>query len=125
VALEKYFTELPPVKAEKEELQQTFINIITNALQAIEGKGRLTLSTLHKERRILVTIRDNGPGIPQGYQSNVFDPFFTTKRQGSGSGLGLTIAHRTVQKYGGRIELHSTPGEGTVFTIDLPVDSQR
>lgn len=124
IQLEKNYAELSPIKAKPEEIQQIFINIIGNAVQAMEGKGQLAITTCQENGSIQVRIRDTGPGIAPAHLSRIFDPFFTTKDQGKGTGLGLNIVHRMVIKYGGRIDVQSSLGEGTTFNITFPVSPQ-
>ena len=124
VVMEKNYSELPPLKAKPEEIQQVFMNIIRNAVQAMDGKGKITISSQQIDKEIVVKISDSGPGIPQEYLSKVFDPFFTTKEQGSGTGLGLNIVHRVVENYGGRIQIESVPGKGATFIVSLPVTEE-
>jgi signal transduction histidine kinase len=88
----------------------------------MEGKGKLKISSFQKNGRIVTTIQDAGPGIPQEYLSKIFDPFFTTKDQGKGTGLGLNIVHRLIENYGGSISVESIVGLGTTFTITFPFD---
>ncbi len=123
VVLEKNYSQLPLIKAKPEEIQQIYLNIIRNAVQAMDGKGKLIISSSQNNGRIVTTIEDTGPGIPQEYLSKVFDPFFTTKDQGKGTGLGLNIVHRLIDKYGGSISVESTVGKGTTFTITFPVEA--
>ncbi len=123
VELQKSCSDLPLIKAKPEEIQQIFVNIMTNAVQAMDGKGKLSISSVHANNLIVVKIQDNGPGIPPDYLSKVFDPFFTTKEQGKGTGLGLNIVHRMVLKYGGEIHIDSKVGEGALFTVTLPVST--
>ena len=123
IEIKKEYGSLPAIKAKSEEIQQIFLNIIRNAVQAMEGKGHLTISTRHSEDIITIEIQDNGPGIPPEYLAKVFDPFFTTKEQGKGTGLGLNIVHNLVEKYGGQIQVESKLGEGTCFKITFPVSS--
>ncbi len=125
IDLEKNFGSVPSIQAKPEEIQQVFLNIISNAVQAMEGKGKLTLSSQHDQEFIVVQIRDTGPGISPEYISKVFDPFFTTKEQGEGTGLGLNIVHRVVNQYGGNIKIESEPGEGTTFVISFPVNGKE
>ncbi|HKI48023.1 MAG TPA: ATP-binding protein [Desulfobacteria bacterium] len=125
VALEKNFGSVPGILAKPEEIQQVFLNIISNAIQAMKGKGTLTLSSEQDHGFIVVQIRDTGPGIPPEYISKVFDPFFTTKEQGEGTGLGLNIVHRVVNQYGGNIKIESEPGGGTTFVISFPVNGNK
>ncbi len=124
IDLEKNFSAIPSIKAKPEEIQQVFLNIISNAVQAMEGKGKLTLSSQQDNGFIIVQIRDTGPGIPPEYISKVFDPFFTTKEQGEGTGLGLNIAHRVMKQSGGDIKIQSEPGQGTTFVISFPFNGQ-
>ncbi len=121
IQIEKKYGSIPTFKAKAEEIQQIFLNIIRNAVQAMEGKGKLIISTRHSEDFITVEIQDKGPGIPAEYLAKIFDPFFTTKEQGKGTGLGLNIVHNMVEKYGGQIEVDSKMGEGTCFLITFPV----
>ena len=123
IVLEKNYADLPLIQAKPEEIQQIFVNIIANAVQAMEGKGKIEITSQPVNGNIVTVIRDTGPGIPQDYLSKVFDPFFTTKEQGKGTGLGLNIVHRLVEKYGGHIAVDSKLGEGTTFTITFPFDS--
>ncbi|MGH7166849.1 MAG: ATP-binding protein [Nitrospiraceae bacterium] len=115
------YQPLPKTHAVPEELRQVFLNIIANSVQAMQGKGLLALFTEAKESMVVVTIRDSGPGIPKPYLAKIFDPFFTTKGQGSGTGLGLTVANRIITKYGGRIQIESEEGHGTLCLITIPV----
>ncbi len=121
IQFEKNFSPLRPIKAKPEEIQQVFVNIIKNSVQAMEGKGRLTISTSLKDNNIRIIIKDTGPGIPKEYLPKIFDPFFTTKPQGEGTGLGLNIVHRIIQKYGGYIRVDSALGKGAKFTISFPI----
>jgi signal transduction histidine kinase len=92
-----------------------------NALQAMKGRGVLRLSTTLTDTSVVTTIGDSGPGIPKQHLPKVFDPFFTTKGQGEGSGLGLTVAHRIIKKFGGDIRIESQEGSGTSCIVTLPV----
>ena len=114
------FQPLPPFHANAQELRQAFTNIIDNAVQAMNGQGKLSLSTFLEEDAIHITVEDTGPGIPQTQLSKVFDPFFTTKPQGKGAGLGLTIARRIIQRYNGQIYVTSQEGKGTTCHIAFP-----
>ena len=103
------------------ELRQVFVNVISNAIQAMKGKGTLELATYMDAGTLTVVIRDSGPGIPAPHISKIFDPFFTTKKQGEGTGLGLTIARRIVTKHAGQIRVETGDQGGTSFTITFPV----
>lgn len=118
------YDALPPLRAAPEDLRQAFMQVIKNALQALKGKGVLSLSTHVADRRIRIVIKDTGPGIPRPYLTKIFDPFFTTRHPGEGSGLGLTIVRRIVTKYGGNVQVESEEGSGTVCTITFPIPGQ-
>jgi len=120
IELEKNFASIPPILAKSEEIQQIFLNLLTNSVQAMEGKGKLVVSTQAQNGNVIAKICDTGPGIPQEYLSKIYDPFFTTKEQGKGTGLGLNIVHRLVVKYGGHIDVSSSMGKGTTFSIMFP-----
>jgi two-component system NtrC family sensor kinase len=112
---------LPPVMSDSAELQQVILNIIMNAVQAMEEQGRLTLTTGSSEGFAELAVSDTGHGIPPDQIGHVFDPFFTTKDESKGTGLGLSIAYGIVSKHGGTIAVESEVGEGTTFTIRFPV----
>ena len=120
IKVDKKFAELPPIKAKPEEIQQIFTNLLTNAVQAMEGKGELRISTAGQNGNVLATIKDTGPGIPKEYLSKIYDPFFTTKEQGKGTDLGLNIVHQLVVKHGGKIDVSSQEGKGTTFSLTFP-----
>ena len=102
------------------ELQQVFVNIIHNAAQAMNGTGRLLLTTKTDGDAVVIQTSDSGPGIPEDQIGRIFDPFFTTKDPGKGTGLGLNIVYRIVQKYNGKIGVESKEGKGATFTITFP-----
>jgi len=108
------------VLALPDQLRQAFTNLLTNAIQAMKGRGVLRLSTSLTETSVLTMITDSGPGIPKQHLSKIFDPFFTTKGQGEGSGLGLTVARRIIKKFGGDIRIESQEGSGTSCIVTLP-----
>jgi PAS domain S-box-containing protein len=104
------------------EVQQVFVNLITNAFQAMDGKGGvLTLSTRSLRDSVEIKVSDKGMGIPQKNLNKIFDPFFTTKKIGEGTGLGLNIVYRIVTKYEGTIEVESKEGIGTTFAVKFPL----
>ena len=120
IAVVTKFERLPSLKAHRTEIDQVFVNIISNAADAMAGKGVLTLSTMAEGDAIAVRVSDTGCGIPKAMLSKIFDPFMTTKEPGKGTGLGLSIVHRIVSKYGGRIDVDSQEGKGTTFSIHFP-----
>ncbi|MGE5603484.1 MAG: sensor histidine kinase [Nitrososphaerales archaeon] len=115
----EYDPDLPRIQAYGSELNQVWTNIIDNAIDAMEGKGEITLRTRYDEEWVIVDLEDNGPGIPETLVTRIFDPFFTTKPPGLGTGMGLNISHSIVQKHRGRIEVSSRPGN-TCFEVRLP-----
>jgi PAS domain S-box-containing protein len=116
---------LPPLEGAAAQLNQLFLNLLLNALQAIEEtgrpSGRIEVATRPTEGHIVVEIADDGCGIPAELRARIFDPFFTTKPVGSGTGLGLSLSLGIVSDHGGRIEVESTPGAGSRFRVVLPV----
>ena len=117
------FGELPDILCYPDELNQVWTNLIHNALYAMENSGTLTIETFSENNSIIVKITDDGSGIPQEIQEKVFTSFFTTKPAGEGSGLGLGICKRIIDKHEGDISLTSKPGK-TTFTVTLPILEQ-
>jgi two-component system NtrC family sensor kinase len=115
----------PMLVASKENVQSVWINIIMNAIEAIgEKEGVININSRYKDGEFIVTIKDNGPGIPEGQVGKIFEPFFTTKSPLKGTGLGLSVVHRIIKSHGGRISVESELGRGTQFTIMLPENKQ-
>lgn len=121
---EEYAGDLPDVMADPNQLKQVFVNLITNAVQAMEPDGgTIRVGTSASEGYVRIRLSDDGPGIPVERLSKVFDPFYSTRDEGTG--LGLTIVHRIVDEHDGHIEVESTLGAGTAFTVFLPaIDSE-
>lgn len=115
--------DLPQITSDAAQLQQVFLNILTNAIDAIGKNGLIQIRTryLEKIRQVAIEISDTGPGIPKHMLDKIFDPFFTTKEVGKGTGLGLSISYSIVEKLGGKIMVASEEGKGATFTIYLPV----
>jgi signal transduction histidine kinase len=120
----EYAADLPRIEAYGSELNQVWTNLIDNAVDAMQGRGELTLRTYARDNQVIVEVADDGPGIPPEIQPRIFDPFFTTKPPGAGTGLGLHIAHSIVSRHRGRIRVASQPG-ATCFQITLPLQLQR
>ncbi len=116
-----YDENLPEVLCLPDELNQVWTNIIVNGIQAMEGKGTITFAVRREGEYVSVSIGDSGPGIPVHVLPRIFEPFYTTKKQGEGSGLGLDICRKIVEKHRGTIAVKTKPGE-TVFTIRLPIN---
>jgi len=125
IALELNLAPVKPIWAQGERLQQVFINIILNALDAMPGGGRLALDLSETAADALIVISDTGTGIKDQHLPRIFDPFFTTKGIGKGTGLGLSISYAIVKEHEGRIEVSSEAGKGTRFTIVLPKNLDR
>jgi len=115
--------DLPETFVNQTDLQEGFINLLLNALEAMPEGGRLEVESREEDGRIVVGIRDTGTGMTEEVQQKIFQPFFTTKEE-MGTGLGLSIVYRIVDDHGGEIEVESVPGEGTGFTLYLPVRTQ-
>ncbi|GGG84924.1 two-component system sensor kinase [Parapedobacter pyrenivorans] len=130
VAVDKKYGELPLVECYPGKLNQVFLNIITNALYAINKKfdgnsgGILEIKTEADTENIYISIRDNGIGMPTEVKEKIFEPFFTTKEVGEGTGLGMSIAYNTIKKHQGEIKIESSVGEGVKFLIVLPRKQQ-
>jgi len=112
---------LPKVRCAPGDLEQVFLSLITNAAFAIEGKGKLTISAKATPDQIDVVFEDTGSGMADNILPKIFEPFFSTRPPGEGTGLGLTIAHKIITGMGGSIRVQTTPRQGSVFTVTLPV----
>jgi len=122
IEVERHFADLPSITCSPSQVNQVFMNIVQNAIQAMDKPaGRIILTTREEAGSVAIDIEDNGKGIAEDVLPRIFDPFFTTKDVGQGTGLGLSIAYKIVSEHGGRISARSEPGKGTVFTIVLPV----
>lgn len=116
-----YSENLPMINLPQTEIQQVLLNLINNAIDAMEKTGgSIHIETIHDEHEIIVRVADNGPGIPETILSRIFDPFFTTKPVGKGTGLGLSICYGIISRMGGKITVKSMVGRGTTFEIHMP-----
>jgi signal transduction histidine kinase len=116
-----YGTGVPPVEAHAGELNQVWTNLIGNAVEAMDGKGTLRLSTRAGENDVLIEVADTGGGMPPDVAARAFEPFFTTKDAATNTGLGLDIARRIItERHGGTIDIDSRPGH-TVLRVQIPV----
>ena len=125
VQIEKHYGELPDIRCAPSQLNQVFLNLINNAAQAIDGPGTITLSTRQVDDHVEVSVRDTGSGMDAQTRDHIFEPFFTTKPVGEGTGLGLSIVFRIIEDHGGEISVESEPGQGTEFTVRLPIESAQ
>ena len=121
IKIEEDLQELPMINGDAAQLKQVFLNVILNAIEAMQGERKiLTIRStrVDKEHMVAVEISDTGSGIPPEHMSQIFDPFFTTKRKGTG--LGLSVVYGIINKHHGEIHVQSKPGEGTTVRIELP-----
>ena len=120
--IQNYDDNIPLINCYPDELVQVWTNLISNAIQAMDNEGRLTITIKNVEERIQVSIADTGCGIPEDIHEKIFEPFFTTKKAGEGTGIGLELVLKIIEKHHGNLEFESKVGEGTTFTITLPVN---
>ncbi len=125
VALERDYGELPAVECYAGQLNQVWMNLLVNAAQATGAGGRVRITTCLDNRNVIVTISDDGAGIPPENLKKIFDPFFTTKRVGEGTGLGLSITYGIINRHGGSISVESQQGMGTTFTVVIPAEAEN
>lgn len=127
IELEKNYAQLPPIECYAGQLNQVWLNILTNAIHAIKSRhgdmpgGRIAVRSELADHSVLITIADNGTGMSEETKRKVFEPFFTTKEVGEGTGLGMSIVYNTIKKHNGDIRVESVVGEGTTFHITLPL----
>ena len=127
IYLHKQLAEnIPPIKVNEQQMEQVLVNLLHNARDALPNGGLITVQTALVGREFIeISVKDNGSGIAKEAQKKVFDPFFTTKEKGQGTGLGLPISRGIIEEHGGAITLQSVPGQGTVFSITLPVNRKN
>ena len=124
VTVERDYGELPPVECLRGQLDQVFLNLLANAVDAVCGRGKIRIRTALEPGTpplAVVSVADDGSGIPEELRSRIFDPFFTTKEPGKGTGLGLSVSYDIVDRHGGTLGVDSAPGGGTVFTVRVPL----
>ena len=117
----KYVSDLPAIKANEGELHQVFLNLLSNAIQAITHKGEIKIETYIEDQELYIRISDNGKGIEKEIQDHIFDPFFTTKDPGIGTGLGLSITKKLLESHKGKVNFNSISGKGSSFIVSLPL----
>lgn len=116
----KFSNDLPYIWADCSQIHQVFLNIIVNAIQAINENGLIEIETFARDGYVNIKFKDNGVGILPEHLDKIFEPFFTTKEAGKGTGLGLAVSKRIMDEHRGKIEVESTPGKGTIFTVKFP-----
>jgi two-component system NtrC family sensor kinase len=120
VRVETEFSPVSGIHCAPQEIQQVLINLVLNACQAIEGSGTIRVGARGEGSQVVLSVEDDGCGIPADLIERIFDPFFTTKGVGEGTGLGLAISYEIVRRHGGEIEVESLPGRGSLFRVRLP-----
>lgn len=118
-----YSEKLPHILAIQDQIKQVLLNLLRNAADACQDDGVITIRTWQEEGVVAVSIKDNGAGIPPEQLDMIFQPFITTKPEGKGTGLGLSVCRDIVQNHKGEIRVESNPGEGSVFTVLLPINN--
>src|SRR5690606_4451446 len=122
----KFYGDVPEIECSPSQINQVFLNLLTNAAQAIEDRGEIVITTKrHDDEHVAISIADNGCGIPPEIMDKIRDPFFTTKEVGSGTGLGLSIVDEIVRSHHGELKIESEVGRGSVFTVILPIGRKR
>jgi signal transduction histidine kinase len=117
--IREFEDDLPPVPCAPQQMRQVFLNLVINASQAVEDHGTVLVAARVAGDDVVVSVADDGCGIPEHLVERIFDPFFTTKAVGVGTGLGLGIAHQIIASHGGEIEVESSENAGTVFRVRL------
>jgi len=116
-----FSSDLPIIAGDQARLQQVFLNLLSNAIDALGKEGLIQLKSRKVGSELHVRFEDNGPGIPESQQKRVFEPFFTTKDTGKGTGLGLWVSYNIMEKMGGSLSLRSAEGKGSTFTVQIPI----
>jgi two-component system NtrC family sensor kinase len=119
------YGDVPPIACHPGQLNQVFMNLLVNAIQAIEGPGTIRVRLGADAEALTIDVEDTGRGIAPEHLPRVFDPGFTTKGVGVGTGLGLAISHRIIEAHGGTIDVASRPGTGSTVTVRLPREPRR
>src|SRR3712207_2918769 len=119
-----YEEALPKIWANGGELNQVWSNLLDNAIDAVDGRGRIAVGAYRSGHAVVVEVTDDGPSIPREIQNRIFEPFFTSKQIGEGTGLGLDIVRRNVVAHGGKVTFDSRPGE-TRFVVTLPIKGRN
>jgi signal transduction histidine kinase len=120
----KQYGDLPEIDCFPGQINQVFMNILSNAIQAISAEGKIFIKTWHEGSNVKISIKDTGAGMTDEVRKKIFDPFFTTKEVGKGTGLGLSISFGIIKKHNGEIEVLSKQGDGTEFVIRIPIIQQ-
>jgi len=123
IKIEKDYSAKTEIECNPGQINQVFLNLLSNAAQAIKNEGNIRIKTWEDKTHLSISIKDDGSGIPSDVLNKIFDPFYTTKEVGKGTGLGLSISYSIIKNHGGKIEVSSIPGAGSTFTVILPFTS--
>ena len=121
INVHKAYGDLPQVECLPSKINQVFMNLLTNSIQSIDGKGDIFIETISSGIGVKIIIRDTGSGMTAEVKKHIFEPFYTTKDVGSGTGLGLSISYGIIEQHNGNIDVISESGKGTEFIISLPI----
>ncbi len=116
-----FSSDIPKIKTDPPLLRQVFLNLLNNAVQAVERDGEIFVTTWHSDDMVFAKVCDTGTGIPENEIKQIFNPFYTTKPPGKGTGLGLSVSLRIINQLGGYISVESEPGKGAAFTVHVPI----
>jgi len=122
IEIEKDYGDIPEIDCFPGQINQVFMNILSNAIQAISHEGVIKIKTWTDGKMVKISLKDSGAGMTDAVRKKIFDPFFTTKEVGKGTGLGLSISYGIIEKHNGEIEVFSRPGHGTEFIISIPIE---
>jgi signal transduction histidine kinase len=125
IEISKEYGVIPLIECFPGQLNQVFMNILSNAIDAIKGKGVITIGTSKSNGFIQINITDTGSGMPEHIKAKIFDPFYTTKEVGEGTGLGMSISHGIIEKHSGSIKVLSESGKGSEIIINLPLTQKK
>ena len=120
ISVRKDYGNFEDIECYPSKLNQVIMNLLTNSIQAIEGKGEIFIQTIGSAIGVKIIIKDNGKGMTPEVKEHIFEPFYTTKDVGKGTGLGLSISYGIIEQHNGNIDVISEPGKGTEFIISLP-----
>jgi len=123
IRIHREYTEIPLIRVYLGKMEQVFLNLITNAIQAIDAEGDIWVKMGCSQNTVWVEIEDTGRGVPDDIENKIFEPFFSTKDVGEGTGLGLSISYSIVQQHGGAIKVLKRDGGGSIFRVELPLQN--
>jgi signal transduction histidine kinase len=125
IEIHKEYGDIPKIQGYSGKLNQVFMNLLSNAFHAVQGKGDVWIRTRCVDNAVEIEIEDNGVGIPKENLKRIFEPFFTTKPVGQGTGLGLSISYGIIEQHMGKIHVTSVPQKGSAFVVHLPLIQEK